>query len=79
MVVDGIPIIIVIGIFVDDLLVAENSVSEITKVRDLMKKRFILTDYGELVYYLGVEVSKMDQNTLLLHQTEPDRICHESA
>ncbi len=60
---------IVIGIFVDDLLVAGNSVSEITKVRELMNKRFILTYQGELEYYLGVEVSKIDQNTLLLHQT----------
>jgi hypothetical protein len=34
-----------------------------------MNKRFILTDQGELEYYLGVEVSKIDQNTLLLHQT----------
>jgi hypothetical protein len=40
-VVDGTFIIIVIGIFVDDLLVAGNSVLEITKVRDLMNHRFI--------------------------------------
>jgi hypothetical protein len=68
-VVDEITIIIVIRIFVHDLLVAGNSVSEITKVRKWMNKRFILTDEGELEYYLGVEVSKIDQNTLLLHQT----------
>ena len=68
-VVDGATIIIVIGIFVDDLLVAGNSVSEITKVREQMNKRFILTDQGELEYYLGVKVSQIDQNTLLLHQT----------
>jgi hypothetical protein len=67
-VVDGATIIIVIGILVDDLLVAGNSVSEITKVREQMNKRFILTDQGELEYYLrldfnlklGVEVSKID-------------------
>jgi hypothetical protein len=52
-VVDGITIIIVISIFVDDLLVSGNAVSEITKVRDLMNKRFILTDQGELENYLG--------------------------
>ncbi len=59
----------VIGIFFDDLLVAGNSVDEITKVREQMNKHFLLTDQGELEYYLGVEVSKIDQNTLLLHQT----------
>ncbi len=55
-VVDGTTIIIVIGIFVEDLLVAGNAVLEITKVRDQMNKRLILTDQGELEYYLGVEV-----------------------
>ncbi len=68
-VVDGTTIIIVIGIFVDDLLVAGNYVLEITKVRDQMNKMFILTDQGELEYCLGVEVSKIDQITLLLLQT----------
>jgi hypothetical protein len=33
-----------------------------------MNKKFLLTDQGELEYYLGVEVSKIDENTLL-HQT----------
>ncbi len=28
-----------------------------------------MTDQGELEYYLGVEVSKVDESTLLLHQT----------
>jgi hypothetical protein len=59
----------VIGVFVDDFLVAGNSVDEITKVREQMNKRFLFTDQGELEYYLGVEVSNMDQNTLVLHQT----------
>ncbi len=61
-----------IGVFLDDLLVAGNSVDKfdkITKVREQMNKRFLLTDQGELEYYLGVEVSIIDQNTLLLHQT----------
>jgi hypothetical protein len=59
----------VVGVFVDDLLVAGNSVDEITKVREQINKRFLLKDQGELEYYLGVEVSKIDQNALLLHQT----------
>ncbi len=68
-IIDGSTVITVIGVFVDDLLVAGNSVDEITKVREQMSKRFLLTDQGEHEYYLGVEVSKIDQNTLLLHQT----------
>ncbi len=68
-IIDGNTVITVIGVFIDDLLVAGNSVDEITKVREQMNKHFRLTDQGELGYYLGVEVSKIDQNTLLLHQT----------
>ncbi len=60
-VVHRITIVIMMGIFVDDLLVAGNCVSEITKVKELMNKRLILTDQRALEYYLGVEVSKIDQ------------------
>jgi hypothetical protein len=35
-----------------------------------MKSKFILTDQGDLQYYLGIEVSKMDENTLPLHLME---------
>ena len=61
-------VIVVMGIFVDDLLVTGNSVEEIAAVQEKMKSKFVLTDQGELEYYLGVEVSKVDENTLLLHQ-----------
>ena len=57
------------GIFVDDLLVTGNSVEEIAAIQEKMKSKFVLTDQGELEYYLGVEVSKIDESTLLLHQT----------
>jgi hypothetical protein len=54
---------------VDDLLVAGNSVAEITEVRERMNQRFILSDQGKSEYYLGVEILSLDENTLLLHQT----------
>ena len=34
-----------------------------------MNERFILTDQGQLEYYLGVEISRLNENTLVLHQT----------
>ena len=61
--------IIVIGIFVDDLLVTGNSIEEIKDVREKMNKRFVLIDQGPLEYYLGVEVTKLDEKTTMLHQT----------
>ena len=68
-VVEGQIIVIVIGIYVDDLLVTGNSIVEIEALRERMNKRFILTDQGKLEYYLGVKISRLDENTLLLHQT----------
>ncbi len=62
-------IVIVIGIFVDDLLVTGSSVAEITEVKKMMNEIFILTDQGLLEFYLGVEISRVDENTLLLHRT----------
>jgi hypothetical protein len=67
-VIEGPIIVIVIGIFVDDSLVIGNSVAVIKAVRDRMNERFILTDQGQLEYCL-VEISKLDENTLLFHQT----------
>jgi hypothetical protein len=65
----GKEVIVVMGIFVDDLLVTGNSVKEIATIQEKMKRKFVLTDQGELEYYLGVEVSKINESTLLLHQT----------
>jgi hypothetical protein len=68
-VVAGKTIIIVIGIFVDDLLVTGNSIEEIAAVKEKMKEKFAMVDQGQLQYYLGVEISRPDENTLFLHQT----------
>jgi hypothetical protein len=62
-------VIVVMGIFVDDLLVTGNSVEEIAAIQEKMKSKFVLTDQGELEYSPGVEVSKINESTLLLHQT----------
>ena len=68
-IVAGQSIVIVIGIFVDDLLVTGNSVAEIHTLRERMNERFLLSDQGQLEYYLGVEISKLDDNNLLLQQS----------
>jgi hypothetical protein len=62
-------IITVIGIFVDDLLVTGNSIEDIAAIKEKMKEKFATVDQGQLEYYLGVEISRPDDNTLFLHQT----------
>ena len=58
----------IFGIFVDDFVVTGNSASEINKVKEVMNERYRLTDQGHLEYYLGVEATQPDANTLMLHQ-----------
>ncbi len=65
----GETIIIVIGVFVDDLLVTGNCKSAINEVKERMNRRFVLSDQDYLEYYLGVKISHLDDKTLLLHQT----------
>ena len=74
-IVGGQIIVIVIGIFVDDLLVAGNSVTEINKLREKLNERFILTAQGQLEYYLGVEILRLDENTWLLHHMVASSNC----
>ena len=62
----GETIIIVIGVFVDDLLVTGNCKSAINEVQERMNKRFVLSDQDYLEYYLGVEISHLDEKKLLL-------------
>ncbi len=59
--VDGKLITVVIGIFVDDLLVTGNSLDAIEQVKTLMGERFEFTDQGCLEHYLGNEVSRVDE------------------
>ena len=67
--IEGELIIVVIGIFVDDLLVTGNSRDAVEHVKKLMGEKFEFTDQGRLEYYLGVEVTQVDEYTLLLHQS----------
>ena len=60
----GETIIIVIGVFVDDLLVTGNCKSAINEVKERMNKRFVWSDQDYLEYYLGVEISHLDDNEL---------------
>ncbi len=44
----GKSVIVVMGIFVDDLLVTGNSVGEIAAIQEKMKRKFVLTDQDVL-------------------------------
>ena len=57
------------------LELAAKAVSNITKVRRQMRKRFILADHVELKCDLGVEMSKIGIKQLMIHLISSDRVC----
>jgi hypothetical protein len=61
-------LIVAIGVFVDDLLVAGNVPLAVENLQQQMSTRFEFTDQGRIEYNLGVEFKHEDDKTLLLHQ-----------
>ncbi|KAL8110532.1 hypothetical protein AgCh_026310 [Apium graveolens] len=48
---------LIIGVYVDDLLVTGTRVSIIEEFKNQLSKRFEMSNFGKLSYYLGIEVS----------------------
>uniref|UniRef100_A0A251TCA0 Putative copia protein n=1 Tax=Helianthus annuus TaxID=4232 RepID=A0A251TCA0_HELAN len=59
---------IIICLYVDDLIIASDSLSSIESFKELMKKEFEMTDMGILHYFLGMEVSFDNGNIILTQQ-----------
>jgi hypothetical protein len=49
---------LVVGVYVDDLLIVGECVKEIDRFKDEMKQSFHMSDLGPLSYYLGIEVKQ---------------------
>lgn len=47
---------LIIGVYVDDLLVTGTKVALIEEFKDQMNKKFEMNNLGKLAYYLGIEV-----------------------
>ncbi|XP_022020214.1 uncharacterized mitochondrial protein AtMg00810-like [Helianthus annuus] len=49
-------VFVVLLVYVDDIVVTGNSLSEIEKVKQRLKTKFLIKDLGVLQYFLGIEV-----------------------
>jgi len=47
---------LIVGIYVDDLIITGGDVAELRVFKEDMKRRFQMSDLGTLSYYLGIEV-----------------------
>ena len=65
---DG-AIYVIIGVYVDDLPIASNSIASIRKTINQLKEKFLVKDLGPLEYCLGIKVTRNHiEGTLTLTQ-----------
>jgi hypothetical protein len=58
---------LLVGVYVDDLIISGPSVHEIRKFKSEMMSKFSMSDLGLLSYYLGIEV-KQGESQITLSQ-----------
>ncbi|KAG6495613.1 hypothetical protein ZIOFF_043439 [Zingiber officinale] len=56
---------ILVGVYVDDLIVTGSSIEKINKFKQQMMTEFEMSDLGLLSYYLGIEVEQQKSRILL--------------
>ncbi|KAL8116743.1 hypothetical protein AgCh_023048 [Apium graveolens] len=52
--------VLIVGVYVDDLLVTGTNLDSIRELKEQMAKNFDMSDLGKLTYYLGIEVKQGD-------------------
>ncbi len=60
--------IVVIVIYVDDLIITEDSVVDIFDLKKFLKQKFEMKDLGELHYFLSIEVIQSPKGIWLLQR-----------
>lgn len=72
---DGIAVIV--GVYVDDLVVTGRSNEEINQFKVEMKEEFKMSDLGSLSYYLGIEVEQKERSITLKQSTYANKILQQ--
>lgn len=57
--------LLIVGVYVDDLIVTGNCEMEVTKFKKQMNNEFEMSDLGTLSYYLGIEVAQHEDGISL--------------
>ncbi|KAJ0922526.1 putative RNA-directed DNA polymerase [Helianthus annuus] len=58
-------VFLVLLVYVDDIVLTGNDISEIDKVKKLLQSKFLIKDLGLLKYFLGIEVIRSSQGICL--------------
>ena len=57
--------IVMIGLYVDDLIIVGHDMSDTSEVKDLLSARFAMKDLGPLRYFLGVDIIQTENGIAL--------------
>ncbi|KAJ0500497.1 putative RNA-directed DNA polymerase [Helianthus annuus] len=66
--------VLIVGVYVDDLIVTGSNESEILEFKEKMKRLFEMSDLGLLTYYLGIEVSQKENEIIICQEGYAKRI-----
>jgi transposase InsO family protein len=69
---------LIVGVYVDDLIITGPSTTEIGKFKEQMKNLFSMSDLGLLSYYLGIEVKQLPSGIFLSQSGYAARILEKS-
>jgi hypothetical protein len=65
---------LVVGVYVDDLIITGTSVKEIGLLKAHMQELFQMSDLGLLSYYLGIEVNQADERITVCQSSYAKKI-----
>jgi len=68
---------ILVGVYVDDLLITGTCEEKIAKFKGEMMKRFRMSDLGLLTYYLSIEVKQVSNMITLCQQSFAQKVLKE--
>ncbi|XP_023769039.1 uncharacterized mitochondrial protein AtMg00810-like [Lactuca sativa] len=70
-------IILIVGVYVDDLIITGSNTNDVVEFKEQMKKEFEMSDLGLLSYYLGIEVSQKKWGISLRQTTYAKKILEQ--
>jgi hypothetical protein len=59
--------VLIVSIYVDDLIYTGNNHDMMNDFKESMKKKFSMTDFGKMRYFLGIEISQ-SSGGIFIHQ-----------
>lgn len=65
---------LIVGVYVDDLIITGSSRDEIAKFKDQMMELFKMSDLGLLSYYLGIEVAQTTEGITICQASYAEKI-----